>query len=134
GVWHRVTRVPMFAELGTVTLSEIVSKLRVRHYPARIVVVRRDEPGDSMFFISEGQVEVRLPRGVVTLNQGGFFGEMALLDRLPRTATVVTTEPTTLLVLYASDFYEVAAHIPSLVETVEREARRRRAENESRPV
>jgi len=129
-VWDQVTRVPMFAELGTVTLSEIVSKLRVRHYPPRIIVVRRDEPGDSMFFISEGEVEVRLPRGgAVTLQQGGFFGEMALLDRLPRSATVVTTQPTTLLVLYASDFYEVAANIPSLVDAVEREAQRRRLEN-----
>ena len=102
----------------------------MRHYPARIVVVRRDEPGDSMFFISEGQVEVRLPRGSVALDQGGFFGEMALLDRLPRSATVVTSQPTTLLVLYASDFYEIAANIPSLVEAVEHEARRRRAENQ----
>lgn len=129
-VWDQVTKVPMFAELGTVTLSEIVSKLRVRHYPARIVVVRRDEPGDSMFFISEGEVEVRLPRGEVALGQGAFFGEMALLNRLPRSATVVTTEPTTLLVLYASDFYEIASNIPSLVEAVEREARRRQAENQ----
>lgn len=129
-VWDQVTRVPMFAELGTVTLSEIVGKLRVRHYPPRIVVVRRDEPGDSMFFISEGEVEVRLPRGGIGLGQGAFFGEMALLDRLPRSATVVTIAPTTLLVLYASDFYEIASNIPSLVEAVEREARRRRAENQ----
>jgi voltage-gated potassium channel len=133
-VWDQVTRVPLFTQLGTVTLSEIVSKLRVRHYPARIVVVRRDEPGDSMFFISEGEVEVRLPRGPVTLGQGGFFGEMALLDRLPRSATVVTSQPTTLLVLYASDFYEIAANIPSLVDAVEREARRRRAENQGIPA
>ena len=133
-VWDQVTRVPMFAELGTVTLSEIVSKLRVRHYPPRIVVVRRDEPGDSMFFISEGEVEVRLPHGAVPLRQGAFFGEMALLDRLPRSATVVTTQPTTLLVLYASDFYEVAANIPSLVDAVEREARRRRSENQGAPA
>jgi voltage-gated potassium channel len=132
-VWDQVTRVPMFAELGTVTLSEIVSKLRVRHYPPRIVVVRREEPGDSMFFISEGEVEVRLPHGAVPLRQGAFFGEMALLDRLPRSATVVTTQPTTLLVLYASDFYEVAANIPSLVDAVEREARRRRSENQGAP-
>ncbi|HZP99508.1 MAG TPA: cyclic nucleotide-gated ion channel [Reyranella sp.] len=129
-VWDQVTKVPMFTELGTVTLSEIVSKLRVRHYPPRIVVVRRDEPGDSMFFISEGEVEVRVPQGPIRLGQGGFFGEMALLDRLPRSATIVTSQPTTLLVLYASDFYEIASHIPSLVEAVEREARRRRAENE----
>jgi len=129
-VWDQVTKVPMFTALGTVTLSEIVGKLRVRHYPPRIVVVRRDEPGDSMFFISEGEVEVRLPRNSVRLGQGGFFGEMALLTRQPRSATVVTTHPTTLLVLYASDFYEIAAHIPSLVEAVERESRRRQAENE----
>ncbi len=130
-VWEQVTKVPMFTELGTVTLSEIVGKLRVRHYPPRIVVVRRDEPGDSMFFISEGEVEVRLPRGSVRLGLGGFFGEMALLDRLPRNATVVTTQPTTLLVLYASDFYAIAANIPSLVAAVEQEARRRRIANES---
>jgi len=130
-VWDQVTKVPMFTELGTVTLSEIVGKLRVRHYPPRIVVVRRDEPGDAMFFLSEGEVEVRLPRDSVRLGQGGFFGEMALLDRLPRSATVVTTLPTTLLVLYASDFYEIASHIPSLVAAVEKEARRRRLENEA---
>ncbi len=129
-VWDQVTKVPMFAELGTVTLSEIVGKLRVRNYPPRIVVVRRDEPGESMFFISEGEVEVRLPRGAIALGPGTFFGEMALLDRLPRSATVVTTAPTTLLVLYASDFYEIASNIPALVEAVEREARRRHTENQ----
>ena len=130
-VWDQVTKVPMFTELGTVTLSEIVGKLRVRHYPPRIIVVRRDEPGDSMFFISEGEVEVRLPRDSVKLGQGGFFGEMALLDRLPRSATIVTTQPTTLLVLYASDFYQIASNIPSLVAAVEREAQRRRNANEN---
>ena len=130
-VWDQVTKVPMFTALGTVTLSEIVGKLRVRHYPPRIVVVRRDEPGDSMFFITEGEVEVRLPHASVRLGQGGFFGEMALLTRMPRNATVVTIQPTTLLVLYASDFYEIAAHIPTLVEAVEREAQRRQAENEA---
>jgi voltage-gated potassium channel len=128
-VWAQVTRVPMFAELGTVTLSEIVGRLRVRRYPARIAVVRRDDPGDSMFFISEGEVEVRLPRNRVRIGQGGYFGEMALLDRSPRSASVVTIQPCTLLVLYASDFYQIAAHIPSLVAALEKEAQRRRLEN-----
>lgn len=131
-VWDQVTKVPMFSDLGPVTLSEIVGRLRVRHYPPRIVVVRRGESGDSMFFISEGEVEVRLPRDSLRLGQGAFFGEMALLDRLPRTATVATTEATTLLVLYASDFYEIASHVPALVEAVEKEARRRHQENQSR--
>ena len=47
----------------------------------------------------------------------------------PRSATVATTRPTTLLVLYASDFYEIASHIPKLAEAVEIEAKRRREEN-----
>ena len=129
-VWEQVARVPIFASLGVVTLSEIVGKLRTRYYPARITVLRRGDPGDSMFFISSGEVEVRLPAGgTVRLAEGAFFGEMALLERRPRTASIATTKPTTLLVLYASDFYEIAAHIPALAEAVEIEAKRRRDEN-----
>jgi voltage-gated potassium channel len=129
-VWEQVARVPLFASLGVVTLSEIVGKLRTRYYPPRITVVRRGDPGDSMFFISSGEVEVRLPNGgSVRLGEGAFFGEMALLERQPRTASVATTKPTTLLVLYASDFYEIASHIPKLAEAVEIEAKRRREEN-----
>jgi len=45
---------------------------------------------------------------------------------------VATTRPTTLLVLYASDFYEIASHIPALAEAVENEAKRRRTENVDR--
>jgi len=129
-VWDQVTRVPIFASLGVVTLSEIVGKLRTRYYPARFTVLRRGDPGDSMFFISSGEVEVRLPTGgTVRLGDGAFFGEMSLLNRQPRAATIATTTPTTLLVLYASDFYEIASHIPALAEAVEHEARRRREEN-----
>ena len=129
-VWEQVARVPLFASLGVVTLSEIVGKLRTRYYPPRITVVRRGDAGDSMFFISSGEVEVRLPNGgSVRLGEGAFFGEMALLERQPRSASVATTKPTTLLVLYASDFYETASRIPQLAEAVEVEARRRREEN-----
>ncbi len=129
-VWDQVSRVPIFASLGVVTLSEIVGKLRTRYYPARVLVLRRGDPGDSMFFISNGEVEVRLPTGgTVRLSDGAFFGEMSLLNRQPRAASIATTMPTTLLVLYASDFYEIASHIPALAEAVENEARRRREEN-----
>ncbi|NDH62447.1 MAG: cyclic nucleotide-binding domain-containing protein [Alphaproteobacteria bacterium] len=61
--------------------------------------------------------------------RGAFFGEMSLLERQPRSATVATSRPTTLLALYASDFYEIASRIPALAEAVEVEAKRRREEN-----
>ncbi len=129
-VWEQVARVPIFAALGVVTLSEIVGKLRTRYYPSRAVIVRRGDSGDSMFFISSGECEVRLPNGgTVKLGEGAFFGEMSLLERQPRSATVATSRPTTLLVLYASDFYEIASRIPALAQAVEVEARRRREEN-----
>lgn len=129
-VWELVARVPIFAALGVVTLSEIVGKLRTRYYPSRVVIMRRGDPGDSMFFISSGECEVRLPTGgTVKLGEGAFFGEMSLLERQPRSATVATSRPTTLLVLYASDFYEIASRIPALAQAVEVEAKRRREEN-----
>ncbi len=129
-VWEQVARVPIFAALGVVTLSEIVGKLRTRYYPSHVTIMRRGDPGDSMFFISSGECEVRLPSGgTVKLGEGAFFGEMALLERQPRSATVATARPTTLLVLYASDFYEIASRIPALADAVEVEAKRRREEN-----
>jgi voltage-gated potassium channel len=131
-VWEQVVRVPMFAALGVATLSEIVGKLRTRYYPSRIAVVRRGDEGDAMFFISAGEVEVRLPNAAIKLEQGAFFGEMALLDRRKRNATVTTTKPTTVLVLYASDFYQIASKVPALADAVEAEAQRRAAENASR--
>jgi voltage-gated potassium channel len=131
-VWEQVVRVPMFAALGVVTLSEIVGKLRTRYYPSRIAIVRRGDEGDAMFFISAGEVEVRLPDAAIKLEQGAFFGEMALLDRRPRNATVTTTKPTTVLVLYASDFYQIASKVPALADAVEAEAQRRQAENAGR--
>ena len=130
-VWEQVARVPMFASLGVVTLSEIVGKLRTRYYPPRITVVRRGEPGDSMFFISE-----RRGRGPPAQRRRGAAGRRRRSSARWRCSnasraapTVATTQPTTLLVLYASDFYEIASHIPSLAEAVEVEARRRREEN-----
>ena len=65
-------------------------------------MVRRGRPGDCMYFIASGEVEVRLEPQPVRLGPGTFFGEMALLERGPRTATVVTTLPTTLLILDVS--------------------------------
>jgi voltage-gated potassium channel len=69
---------------------------------------------------------VRVEPQAIRLGAGAFFGELALLDGSPRSATVVTTMPSTFLILDVSDFRAFAAHHPELAKAVENEAARRR--------
>ena len=128
-VWELVARVPFFADVGAIAISDIVARLRSRNYPAGAVVVRRGGPGDSMFFIVAGEVEVRIGQEPIVLRDGAFFGEMALLDRRPRSADIVTVTPCTMLVLNVADFYQIAGQQPSLIAAIEAEAKRRHAVN-----
>jgi len=72
------------------------SAIRSVYAPGELIL-RRGDPGDSMFVIYRGNVEVRLPsrdgnntQQVAELNPGSFFGEMALLTGEPRNADVIT--------------------------------------------
>lgn len=130
-IWELVARVPFFADVGAISISDIVARLRSRNYPQGAYVVREGEAGDSMYFIVAGEVEVRIGGPVRTLGNGDFFGEMALLDRKPRSADVVTLTPCTLLVLDVVDFYQLAGQQPALVAAIEAEANRRRAVSRS---
>jgi len=123
--WDLVTRVPFFRNLYPAAIVELTRMLRRLDLAERTVVVRRGRPGDCMYFIASGEVEVKLEPRPVRLGPGTFFGEMALLERGPRTATVVTTAPTTLLILDVSDFHAFTALHPDLAQTVEAEAARR---------
>ncbi len=123
--WDLVTRVPFFRNLYPAAIVELTRMLRRLDVAERTVVVRRGRPGDCMYFIASGEVEVRLEPHPVRLGPGTFFGEMALLERGPRTATVITTLPTTLLILDVSDFHAFTALHPDLAQSVEAEAARR---------
>lgn len=124
--WDLVTRVPFFRSLYPAAIVELTRMLRRLDVAERTMVVRRGRPGDCMYFIASGEVEVKLEPRPVRLGAGSFFGEMALLESGPRTATVVTTAPSTLLILDVSDFHAFTAHHPDLAQAVEAEARRRR--------
>ena len=126
-IWELVARVPFFADLGAIAISDIVGRLRSRNYPARAAVIRKGASGDTMYFIVAGEVEVRIGPPSRILRNGEFFGEMALLDRKPRSADVVTLTPCTLLVLDVADFYQLAGQQPALIAAIEAEAKRRRA-------
>lgn len=126
-VWDLVARVPFFSDLGAIAIADIVGRLRSRSLSPGITVIRRGAVGESMYFLVTGEVEVHLGRHVMSLHDGEFFGEMALLDRKPRTADVVTVTPCTVLVLNVTDFYQLAGHQPALISAIESEAIRRRS-------
>ena len=130
--WQLVTRVPLFSGLDPTSAIEVARLLRRIDLAERTVVVRRGRPGDCMYFIAEGEVEVSIEPRPVKLGPGQFFGEIALLDGSPRTATVVTTRPTTLLMLGVPEFRSFAAVRPDIAELVDREAKKRLWQNKAK--
>jgi voltage-gated potassium channel len=125
--WDLVVRLPFFRNLGASSLAEIARLLKVRNYAADAVIVRAGQPGDSMYFIADGEVEVRAGADKIRLKPSQFFGEAALITGGPRNATVVAVTPTRLLRLDVVEFRDLAARQPELLASIEAESARRRA-------
>jgi voltage-gated potassium channel len=123
--WQFVSRVPLFRQLEPKATIEIARMLRLIHLAERTLVVKQGQTGDCMYIIAEGEVEVRVVPEPVRLRAGDFFGEIALLQEGFRTATVVTTRPSTLLLLEVSEFRAFSALHPGVAEIIEHEATRR---------
>jgi voltage-gated potassium channel len=127
--WETVTKVPFFASLGPAAIADVTHMLRTMDLPARTMIIKKGQTGDCMYFIADGEVEVDLPGKKVTLGEGAFFGEMALLGNNLRSANITTTRVSKLLVLDLVDFRMLMARHPDLAETIDAEARRRAQEN-----
>jgi voltage-gated potassium channel len=101
--------------------------LKARKVPRDAVIIRKGDEAESMYFIASGEVEVVLPDRTVPLYQGDFFGEMAVLGRTKRTATVIAKRSCELLVLDAGDVLKFMEHNPRVEAAVhEAMAARRR--------
>lgn len=84
----------------------------VRH-DVGVVIFDRDDPGDAMYIVRRGQVDL-LSEGVLLerVGAGGLFGEMALLDRAERSATAVVAAPATLVRISRARFQELVRSDP----------------------
>src|SRR5688500_9056830 len=107
-------KVALFANMGDDELEKVSSLLTTRDCPKDAQIVTQDEPGDALFIIAKGRVKVVLygdnGREVILtlLKAGEFFGEMSLVDDMPRSANVIASEDSTVLILKRDQF---AAHI-----------------------
>ena len=123
--WELVAKVPFFHNIGASLIAEVARLLRPRDYPEGAIIVRRGEPGDCMYFVVEGEVEIQLVDQGIYLGPGQFFGELALLTGAPRNASVVAATGCTLLALDVVDFHELMARQPDLARIIHEEARQR---------
>ncbi|MBI2585369.1 MAG: cyclic nucleotide-binding domain-containing protein [Rhodospirillales bacterium] len=123
--WDLITKVPFFRDLGAATIADIAQILKPQAVEKGRTIIRRGDPGDCMFFIVSGEVEVRLAPEPRRLGPGGFFGEIALITGEPRSATAVAAKETQLLVLDIADFRQLTARRPELANVVTEEGLRR---------
>ena len=113
-------RVPLFSHLSDTELARLADVSRERNYPKNSVILFEDDPGDALYMVVSGQVKVVLigedGREVIlsVLHEGDFFGEMALLDELPRSAHVIAMLDANLLVLRREDFQRKLQETPTI--------------------
>jgi CRP-like cAMP-binding protein len=97
--------IPIFAPLDIPTVDHLAKQLRTRLASAGAEIVRQGDAGDRFYIIDRGRVQVTADgRTVAELGPGDYFGEIALLRDVPRTATVTTLEESRLLTLEREQF------------------------------
>jgi voltage-gated potassium channel len=123
--WGLVARVPLFAELNAAEISDIMGLLRALQVEAGAVITRRGEPARSMYLIAAGEVEIDLNNERARLGSGHFFGEVAVLRRTRRSATVTAVTNTSLLVLDAHDLHALMERDPRIADRIRKVAHSR---------
>ena len=108
--------VPLFAGLSKRQLQDIARGSISRRWPDECCVVPEDTKSQVCYVIVEGTAEVRRHgRAIAKLGPGDFFGEIALLDPGPRSATVTTTSEMVSVELSRQSFLAVAGHNPAIL-------------------
>ncbi|MCX7726820.1 MAG: Crp/Fnr family transcriptional regulator, partial [Chitinispirillaceae bacterium] len=112
--------VPLFANLSSSERKAIREIMILRNYKAGECIVNENEESQTFFIILSGSVNVTVSCGrekqaiLATLQKGEFFGEMALLDGEPRSASVFAAESCKLLMLYRKYFLDILMRYPKI--------------------
>ncbi|MEO6398879.1 MAG: Crp/Fnr family transcriptional regulator [Tepidiformaceae bacterium] len=125
---------PLLARLPEADLQALASRGRVRRFAQGSAIFHEGDPGDALHVVVEGQVRITVLSGggneatVATVETGDCFGEFALLDGRPRSATATATRATRTFVVTRNDFVEWLSARPAaalaLLETLSLRLRR----------
>jgi CRP-like cAMP-binding protein len=115
-----LTAVPLFAPLSETELAEMAGFFEVKLVGSGVRLVGEGATGYSFFVVRDGELAVTADgKEVASLGPGDFFGEMALLGSGRRKATVTTTSPACVLVLFGTDFRLLQEHHPGIARQIE---------------
>ena len=110
-------QVPIFENLTPKELKDLARLTHERFYKANEPVFKKLAPGEGMYVILKGTVEIKDPDSnttFATLGSGDFFGELALLDQEPRSAMAVATEASELIGFFRTDLLTLMKRGPEL--------------------
>jgi ATP-binding cassette subfamily B protein len=130
---QRLAAIHIFAGVARALLARLAARFTTMDVPTGQTLFEEDERGDKLYVLVRGRVGVsrRGPGGaelhVSVLEDGDFFGEIALLEEVRRTATFRSLAPSLLLVLERGEFQELLAEAPGLRQVFEGAAQARRA-------
>lgn len=121
-----LARLPIFAKLDARSLEAIASLARIVSMPAGTVLMDEDEPAESFYVIVTGTVHVeRNGQFVRSMSDGGFLGEIALVEDTTHTATVTCTTACEFVQLGRHEFGRVMARFPDVRTRVDAAVARR---------
>ncbi|WP_276355623.1 Crp/Fnr family transcriptional regulator [Cohnella caldifontis] len=109
-VGHILQGIPMFEPLTPEQLELVMARFEIRKYPARSLLFREGDPGDSFFIVLKGAVKIFIhgqegrEKTMSVFRPGDSFGELSLLDGMPRSASAQTLQKTELLAISHADF------------------------------
>ena len=122
---ERLKKIPLFSELSEESLETIRNSMIMMAFPENVVLFREGDIGDIFYIIMRGKVEVSRKnkperKDLIILDDGDYFGEIALLKSTPRTATVKTSSFCTLLALHSYELNKITAKNPIIKERLEK--------------
>jgi CRP-like cAMP-binding protein len=110
-----IKRVPLFSSASKSELAEIASIADEIDFPAGKVLIKEGDSGREFIVLIEGTADVeRGGEKVATIGPGDFVGEIALIAKTPRNATITTTSPVRALVITDRAFRQLLEHSPEI--------------------